>query len=122
MRLNLGDIHLHMIQVPGTEEDPALSVAIGVDGVLGKTALQVKGALQCARTGVGKAGVRTLLLSAQPSSLLELTSHMSRLVHIQTFEQPVSTPVSQHWEAMAGGFTLRPGRWLRWKKVPEHQV
>jgi hypothetical protein len=35
-----------MIQVPGTEEDPALSVAIGVDGVLGKTALQVKGALE----------------------------------------------------------------------------
>lgn len=35
----------YMIQVPGTEEDPALSVAIGVDGVLGKTALQVKGAL-----------------------------------------------------------------------------
>lgn len=35
-----------MIQVPGAEEDPALPVAIGVDGVLGKTAIQVKGALQ----------------------------------------------------------------------------
>lgn len=35
-----------MIQVPGAEEDPALPVAIGVDGVLGKTAIHVKGALQ----------------------------------------------------------------------------
>lgn len=35
-----------MIQVPGAEDDPALPVAIGVDGVLGKTALQVKGALR----------------------------------------------------------------------------
>lgn len=35
-----------MIQVPGTEEDPALSVAVGVDGVLGETALQVEGALR----------------------------------------------------------------------------
>jgi len=44
--LSPGGIHLHMVQVPGTEEDPALSVAIGVDGVFGETALQVKGALQ----------------------------------------------------------------------------
>lgn len=49
-----------MIQVPGTEEDPALPIAIGVDRMLGKAALQVKGALQRARTGVGKTGVRTL--------------------------------------------------------------
>lgn len=35
----------YMIQVPGAEEDPALPVAIGVDGVLGKTAIHIKGAL-----------------------------------------------------------------------------
>lgn len=40
------DRHSHMIQVPGAEEDPALPVPIGVDGVLGKTALQVEGALE----------------------------------------------------------------------------
>lgn len=46
VNLNLDDRHSHMIQVPGAEDDPALPVAIGVDGVLGKTALQVKGALR----------------------------------------------------------------------------
>lgn len=52
MTQNLGDRHSHVIQVPGAEENPALPVAIGIDGVLGKTAVQVKGALQGPRQGL----------------------------------------------------------------------
>lgn len=37
---------LPVVQIPGTEEDPALLAAVGVDGVEGQTHILVKRSLQ----------------------------------------------------------------------------
>lgn len=57
-----------MIQVPGAEENPALPVAIGVDGVLGKTAVQVKGALQGPRQGLERQREENLEVKARETA------------------------------------------------------
>lgn len=74
-----------MIQVPGAEEDPALPVAIGVDGVFGKTALQVKGALQGPRQGLERQ--REVHYCPPPSQqACEGAGPTRRSIHEPTFE------------------------------------
>lgn len=43
--------HSHVVQVPGAEEDPALPVPVGVDGVFGDTVVHVERTLGRDMTG-----------------------------------------------------------------------
>lgn len=43
--------HSHVVQVPGAEEDPALPVPVGVDGVFGDTVIHVERTLGRKMTG-----------------------------------------------------------------------